>query len=83
MVSYRPGTAHIIIISHRRIQGQSVAPLGECRAQTYNRGLGESPSGVQGQNPDQGLREASPPEAESFLAFTQPEKLDHLSYNLF
>ena len=49
--------------------------MASAGARAYNGGLGDgAPSGVQGQSPCQGVREAKPPEAESFLTFGRTTK---------
>jgi len=59
---------------HRRRKGSVVGGHhGECRARTYNRGLGaEPPAGSRGRYPGQGSGGRSPPEAESILVIGCP-----------
>jgi len=66
---------------HRRREGSAVGGghHDECGARAYNEGLGaESPARSRGRAPGQGVREQSPPEAESILVIgcpTEPANL--------
>ena len=59
---------------HRRWKGSVVGGHhGECKARTYNGGLGaEPPAESRGITPGQGVKGAKPPEAESILVIGYP-----------
>jgi len=60
----------------------SVAYLGFGKGRAYNGGLGaEPPAGSRGRAPGEGVREASPPEAETlcFWTFNGSRKFAHFS----